>query len=84
MQEIVDFVNQYGFPITAAAGMGYCIYYLWKWVTKVMNPKLAELHETSISLIDQIRLMDNDIIRLNEKLNIVNQLRKRPSNDEQR
>ena len=31
--ELVTAINQYGFPIIAAMGLGYFVYYVWKWVT---------------------------------------------------
>jgi hypothetical protein len=68
-------IGQYGFPIVAAVGMGYFIYYVWKWVTTEVKPVLGEANGTLIGLIDRIRMLDNDLIRLNQKLTIVLQLR---------
>jgi hypothetical protein len=73
--DVAGLVNQYGFPIVAAVGMGYFIYYVWKWVTTDVKPVLGEANKTLIGLIDRIRMLDNDLIRLNQKLNIVLQLR---------
>ncbi len=73
--DITSVINQYGFPIVAAVGMGYFIYYVWQWVTKEVKPVLGEANKTLIGLIDRIRMLDNDLIRLNQKLNIVLQLR---------
>ena len=30
---IVELVNQYGIPVVVAVGMGYFIFYIWKFVT---------------------------------------------------
>jgi len=68
-------IGQYGFPIVAAVGMGYFIYYVWKWVTTEVKPVLGDANGTLIGLIDRIRMLDNDLIRLNQKLTIVLQLR---------
>ncbi len=73
--DIGGIINQYGFPIVAAVGMGYFIYYVWQWVTKEVKPVLGEANKTLIGLIDRIRMLDNDLIRLNQKLNVVLQLR---------
>ena len=73
--EIVELVNKYGFPIVAAAGMGYLIYYVWIWATKEVKPVLGEASTTLISLIDRIRMLDNDLIRLNQKVNTILHLR---------
>jgi hypothetical protein len=73
--DIADLVGKYGFPIIAAGGMGYMIYYVWTWATVEVKPVLSEANTTLIALIDRIRMLDNDLIRLNQKLNIVLQLR---------
>ncbi len=71
----VELVNKYGFPIIAAGGMGYLIYYVWEWATKEIKPVLGEASTVLIALIDRIRMLDNDLIRLNQKVNIVLMLR---------
>ena len=75
MSEIVDAINKYGFPIVAAGGMGYLIYYVWEWATKEVKPILGEANTVLIALIDRIRMLDNDLIRLNQKVNIVLMMR---------
>ena len=64
-------INDYGFPIIAAVGMGYFIYFIWQWVTKEIDPVIGEAQGVLIGLIDRIRMLDNDLIRLNQKLNVV-------------
>ena len=73
--DIADLVAKFGFPIIAASGMGYIIYTIWIWATVEIKPVLSEANTTLIALIDRIRMLDNDLIRLNQKLNIVLQLR---------
>lgn len=73
--DFVALINKYGFPIVAAAGMGYMIYYVWTWATKEVKPVLKEANTVLIALIDRIRMLDNDLIRLNQKVNIVLMLR---------
>jgi hypothetical protein len=73
--DIVDLVNKYGFPIIAAAGMGYFVYFVWKWVTEEIKPVIGAANGTLIALIDRIRMLDNDLIRLNQKVETVMQLR---------
>ena len=72
---IAEMINKYGFPIVAAFGMGYFIYYVWGWVTVTIKPVLSEANSTLIALIDRVRMLDNDLIRLNQKLNTVLQMR---------
>jgi hypothetical protein len=64
-------INDYGFPIIAAVGMGYFIYFIWQWVTKEIDPVIGQAQGVLIGLIDRIRMLDNDLIRLNQKLNVV-------------
>ena len=54
---VVDAIGQYGFPIIAAMGLGYFVYYIW-------------------------RMLDNDMIRLNMKLQmIIEQQKKKDKKD---
>ena len=71
MQDAIDVIQQFGFPIVMAVGMGYYIYYIWKYVTEQITPKLDESHLSLIKVIDQIRMLDNDLIRLQQKVNVV-------------
>jgi len=70
-KDLVVLINQYGFPIIAAFGMGYFIYFVWKWVTTEIKPVMSETSKTLIALVDRIRMLDNDLIRLNTKLNVI-------------
>lgn len=73
--DIGEMVSKYGFPIISAAGMGYFIYYVWTWVTTEIKPVISAANGTLIALIDRIRMLDNDLIRLNQKVETVLQLR---------
>jgi hypothetical protein len=68
---LVEAINQYGFPIVAAMGLGYFVFYVWKWVTTEIKPVLGEASSTLIALIDRIRMLDNDMIRLTQKIQMV-------------
>ena len=71
MDNIVELVNKYGFPIVMAVGMGFIIKYVWEWATKEVKPVIGEANTVLIALIDRIRMLDNDLIRLNQKVNTV-------------
>ena len=75
MGEIAELVNKYGFPIIMAVGMGYIINYVWNWATKEVKPVISDANTVLIALIDRIRMLDNDLIRLNQKVNTVLHLR---------
>ena len=68
--DFVQIVEQYGMPIAMAGGMGYFIFFIWKFVTTQIKPKLGSTATVLIALIDRIRMLDNDLIRLDQKLNI--------------
>jgi hypothetical protein len=81
VEDIADLVNKYGFPIIAAGGLGYFVYYIWKWVTEEIDPVISESNKVLIELIDRIRMLDNDLIRLNQKVNVILSLREREQNE---
>ena len=71
MDDIALLVNKYGFPIVMAVGLGYIIKYVWEWATKEVKPVISDANTVLIALIDRIRMLDNDLIRLNQKVNTV-------------
>ena len=75
MGDIVNLVNKYGFPIVMAVGMGYIIKFVWTWATTEVKPVINDANTVLIALIDRIRMLDNDLIRLNQKVNTVLHLR---------
>ena len=50
--------------------MGF-IWYMFKYVTTELKPKLNEANGVLIGLIDRIRMLDNDLIRLKTKIETV-------------
>jgi hypothetical protein len=75
MGELAELIGKYGFPIVAAGGVGYMVYYVWVWATTEVKPVLSETNTVLIGLIDRIRMLDNDLIRLQQKVNVVLHLR---------
>lgn len=71
MDELAIAIKDYGFPIIAAIGLGYFVYFIWKWVTEVIDPVIGGAMGTLIALVDRIRMLDNDMIRLNTKLSML-------------
>ena len=69
--DISQAIKDFGFPIIAAMGMGYFIFFIWQWVTETINPVVGETMGTLIKLVDRIRMLDNDMIRINMKLSMV-------------
>jgi len=69
--DVAQLIKDFGFPIIAAVGLGYFVYYVWQWSTSVVKPIIGDANKTLIGLIDRIRMLDNDLIRLNQKLNLI-------------
>ena len=68
---VIELVKQYGFPIVAAVGMGYFVFFIYSFVTKELTPLIGQTSGILIALIDRIRMLDNDMIRLNTKLAMI-------------
>lgn len=73
--DILEILNQYGFATLAAIAMGYFIFFIYTYVTTQIIEKLDNTMKVLIALIDRVRMLDNDIIRLRSKLNTVLELR---------
>jgi hypothetical protein len=56
-------------------GLGAIIKYVWTWATTEVKPVISDANTVLIALIDRIRMLDNDLIRLNQKVNTVLHLR---------
>ena len=68
---IIQILAEFGFAITAVIGLGYFIYYIWNFISENIDPKIEEMLIQLIRVIDQVRMLDNDLIRLQEKVNVV-------------
>ena len=75
MDQIVYVVSTFGFPTVLAVGLGYFVYYVWRTIINIINPAIKKMHFALIKLIDQIRMLDNDMIRLQEKVDTVLQIK---------
>ena len=69
--DIVVLVEKFGFPVVMVVGLGYFVYYVWTTVNNTINPAVEEMKMTIIRLTDQLRLLDQDMIRLQTKVNTV-------------
>lgn len=72
---VAELVKQYGFPIVASVGMGYFVWFIYKFVTDKLMPLIGETNVILIALIDRVRMLDNDLIRLNQKVSVVLQIK---------
>ena len=80
---ILEILNQYGFATLAAIAMGWFIFFIYTYITQEVIKKLSEASGALIQLIDKIRRLDNDIIRLKSKLNTILTIRENEKNKTQ-
>tara|TARA_R110002167_G_scaffold72361_1_gene203588 strand:+ start:267 stop:533 length:267 start_codon:yes stop_codon:yes gene_type:complete len=73
--DIVKLISDFGFPVVMSVGLGYFVYFVWQTITNTIDPAVQDMKVTIIRLTDQLRLLDQDMIRLQEKVNTVLTLR---------
>jgi hypothetical protein len=82
--DVAQAISDYGFPIVATVGLLYMIYFIWSFITTKIKTRLGETQKIVVDLIDRIRLLDNDIIRLQQKLDTVIELRERIKKEDEK
>ena len=75
LYKVAEAVETFGYPVVLSLGMGYFIYFVWNFITKDLKPTLGKSHGELIRLLDQIRMLDNDLIRLQQKVDAVLELK---------
>ena len=73
--DIVYLIETFGFEVVMIVGLGYFVFFVWQTINKTINPALAAMRATIIRLTDQLRLLDQDMIRLQQKVNTVTELK---------
>ena len=73
--DIVQLVSDFGFPVVMVVGLGYFVYFVWQTITNEIDPAVENMKTTIIRLTDQLRLLDQDMIRLQQKVNTVLELK---------
>ena len=71
MSDIATLISDYGFPIVMMVGLGYFIYYIWWFVGEKLETEIEKQHHALIRVIDQVRMLDQDLIRLQQKVDVV-------------
>ncbi len=79
--DVVALVEQFGFTTIMVVGLGYFVYFVWQTITNTIDPAISEMKNTIIRLTDQLRLLDQDMIRLQQKVNTVLKLKQNEVND---
>jgi hypothetical protein len=73
--EVVDLIQKFGFPTVMVIGLGYFVFFVWQTITNTIDPAVQEMKTTIIRLTDELRKLDQDMIRLKEKVETVVRLK---------
>jgi hypothetical protein len=80
--DIAKLVQDFGFPVVMVGGLGYFVYFVWQTITNKIDPAVNQMKTTIIRLTDQLRLLDQDMIRLQQKVNTVLEVREKEGRHE--
>ena len=69
--DVGQLISEFGFPVVMTVGLGYFIYFIWNFIGEHIDPALEEMHFALIRVIDKTRMLDQDMIRLQQKVNVV-------------
>ena len=69
--DLASLISEFGFPVVMTVGLGYFIYFIWNFIGEHIDPALEEVHFALIRVIDKTRMLDQDMIRLQQKVNVV-------------
>jgi len=64
-------ISEFGFPVVMTVGLGYFIYFIWNFIGEHIDPALEDMGFALIRVIDKTRMLDQDMIRLQQKVNVV-------------
>lgn len=73
--DIAQLVTDYGFPAVMVVGLGYFVYFVWKFINEEIQPEIDKQHMQLIKVIDRMRMLDQDLIRLQQKVDVVLRLK---------
>jgi len=71
VNEIFQAIETIGIPAAGAVGLGYLVWTLFKSLIADIHKKLDTQHNMIVALIDRIRQMDNDMIRIDTMVRAV-------------
>jgi hypothetical protein len=69
--DVGSLISEFGFPVVLCVGLGYFIFFIWRFIGEHIDPALADMHVALIRVIDKTRMLDQDMIRLQQKVNVV-------------
>ena len=62
--DIIQMIETLGIPVAVALALGYCCIYLIKFINQRLTERIDELRNILIKLIDQQKLMQLDIKKM--------------------
>ena len=71
MGTVAQLVADYGFPTVMVIGLGYFVYFVYSFINEHIDPAIEKMHMQLIKVIDQMRMLDQDLIRLQQKVDTV-------------
>ena len=73
--DIVELIDKFGFTTVMVVGLGYFVYFVWQTINNKIEPAVDDMKKTIIRLTDALRLLDQDMIRLKEKVLTIEKLK---------
>jgi len=71
IDNVANLITQYGFPTVMVIGLGYFVYFVYNFIQEHLDPATEKMHFQLIRVIDQMRMLDQDLIRLQQKVDTV-------------
>tara|TARA_B100000900_G_C20288413_1_gene597067 strand:- start:403 stop:672 length:270 start_codon:yes stop_codon:yes gene_type:complete len=71
MSTVAQAISDYGFPTVMVIGLGYFVYFVYNFISENIDPAIEKMHFQLIKVIDQMRMLDQDLIRLQQKVDTV-------------
>jgi len=69
--DIAQLIADFGFPTVMVVGLGYFVYFVYNFIQEHLDPATEKMHFQLIRVIDQMRMLDQDLIRLQQKVDVV-------------
>jgi hypothetical protein len=75
IDQIIKIITDHGYPIFFSISICYIVYYIWKWITIDIKPKLINILDHIEEINQKIKQVDHEIEKLNQKIYLLKSLR---------
>ena len=72
------------FQLLCWLGLGTSCIFVWTFINDRIQPEIDKQHMQLIKLIDRMRMLDQDLIRLQQKVNVVLEYNEKRSMEKKR